>query len=172
MLKRMNYLLLAATYTFCGIAVADEQRTHRVIENPVQDGNMIFRINDGGVKKDPITINGATGKATVTQTFQMVWAKVECDATPVITWQGPVTWLDSVTYQSSAGTCDIEITNGFFSTVNTVSCICSDGDLSGSRHDCRVQRLADGDHTFRFDTFTAGTPSDSTGNIICMGFTP
>lgn len=39
---------------------ADEQRTNRVIENPVQDGNLVLRINDGGVKTDAITVTGST----------------------------------------------------------------------------------------------------------------
>jgi hypothetical protein len=51
--------------SFVYLANADEQRTHRVIENPVQDGNMVLRINDGGVKKDAITVTGSTGATTI-----------------------------------------------------------------------------------------------------------
>lgn len=49
--------LIAAT------AYADEIRTGgaRVIENPTQDGNLVLRVNDGGTKKDALTITGSTG---------------------------------------------------------------------------------------------------------------
>jgi hypothetical protein len=55
--------------SFVYLAQADEQRTNRVIENPVQDGNMILRINDGGVKKDSLLITGSTGEVTFPQGF-------------------------------------------------------------------------------------------------------
>lgn len=44
---------------------ADEQRTNRIIENPVSNGNMVLRINDGGTKKDAITIDGANNAVTL-----------------------------------------------------------------------------------------------------------
>lgn len=48
-------------------AIADEQRTHRVLENPVQDGNFVLRINDGGTKQDAVTITGSTNQTTIGQ---------------------------------------------------------------------------------------------------------
>jgi hypothetical protein len=53
--------LIAAT------AYADEIRTGgaRVIENPTQDGNLVLRVNDGGVKKDAITVTGSTADVTI-----------------------------------------------------------------------------------------------------------
>lgn len=67
----MKYRLLLLTValstcfgSFIYQANADEQRTHRVIENPVQDGNLVLRINDGGTKKDAISINGSTAVAS------------------------------------------------------------------------------------------------------------
>ena len=59
-----HYLALTAIL-FSLTARADEQRTHRVIENPVEDGDIVLRINDGGVKKGAITIDGATGNVSV-----------------------------------------------------------------------------------------------------------
>jgi hypothetical protein len=51
--------------SFVYLANADEQRTNRIIENPVQDGNLVMRINDGGVKKDVFTITGSTASTTI-----------------------------------------------------------------------------------------------------------
>jgi len=58
------------------VAYADEIRTggSRVIENPSQDGNLILRVNDGGVKTDALTVNGSTtditGAADIVATSQ------------------------------------------------------------------------------------------------------
>lgn len=53
--------LIAAT------AFADEIRTGgaRVIENPTQDGNLVLRVNDGGVKTDVLTVTGSTSALAV-----------------------------------------------------------------------------------------------------------
>jgi len=56
--------------SFVYLAQADEQRTHRIIENPVQDGNLVLRINDGGVKTDALTITGSTGALTIAGSLQ------------------------------------------------------------------------------------------------------
>lgn len=57
------YRFFAALALFGWIAVTargDEQRTNRVLENPVQDGDIKFRVNDGGIKTDTLTIDGPT----------------------------------------------------------------------------------------------------------------
>jgi hypothetical protein len=51
--------------SFVYLANADEQRTNRIIENPVQDGNLVMRINDGGTKRDAISIDGANNAVTL-----------------------------------------------------------------------------------------------------------
>lgn len=156
------FVLLFATSAFAG---------DRIIYNPDVNGDVKIKVNKAGTPTDVITVTGSTGKATITQTFQMVWARVECDSTPGITFQGPVNWVSSFSFIST-GTCDLEVSPGFFSSVDTVSCVCSDGDLSGNRHYCRLHPLASGDHTFRFDGYTPSTVADTTGHVICMGYTP
>lgn len=48
-------------------ALADSTTTSgaRVIENPTQDGNLVMRINDGGVKTDAITVTGSSSAVSL-----------------------------------------------------------------------------------------------------------
>lgn len=47
------------------LAKGDEARTNRVLENPVSDGDLILRINDGGVKTSVLTVKGSTSHVLI-----------------------------------------------------------------------------------------------------------
>jgi hypothetical protein len=92
--------------SFVYLANADEQRTNRIIENPVQDGNMVLRINDGGVKTDALTITGSTGRIAIPQGLtvggnEAMTTYDEGTFTPTIGSSG--TPFGSVTYVSQVG---------------------------------------------------------------------
>lgn len=63
----MKKLLLALSLVAASIATADTATTGgaRVVENPTSDGNLVLRINDGGTKKDAISITGSTALTTI-----------------------------------------------------------------------------------------------------------
>lgn len=73
-------LSLAIALLTAAIATADESRTNRVLENPVQDGDIIFRVNDGGVKTDAMTVDGATSAVS----FVTPLASGSVDSTSIV----------------------------------------------------------------------------------------
>lgn len=65
-------LFLTLSSLFGSLCLADTSTTGgaRVLENPTSDGDLIFRINDGGTKKSIITITGSTGDTKIGHSTQ------------------------------------------------------------------------------------------------------
>ncbi len=66
-MKRYFHLLALTAIVFSITARGDTISTagSRVIENPVSDGDLKMRVNDGGVRKDAIAITGSTAGVTL-----------------------------------------------------------------------------------------------------------
>lgn len=64
-LSIMTWLFLSVFFVMNANADTSTTGGSRVLENPTSNGNLILRVNVGGVKTDALTVTGATGKVAV-----------------------------------------------------------------------------------------------------------
>lgn len=61
------FKFLIAFFVLATTVVADEQSTNRVISNPVENGDLVLRINNAGTPNNALSISGTTAVTTLSQ---------------------------------------------------------------------------------------------------------
>lgn len=72
----VTFLTLCSLVWPSGLGLADEQRTNRIIENPVSNGDLRLKVNVGGSKTEVLTVDGPTGFVGVKTTAPTVALEV------------------------------------------------------------------------------------------------